>query len=408
MNKEEILKRKEELRKLLADAKTEEEITAIEKEAKQLEQEQEKVQDESDGTISKEEERKLLTRSTFNQLKEDTKNLEQRGLKVREDGEPMKKEKKRTLTQVLESAEYRTAWAKKLLGRPEKDFTEDEKRALGDAITTTDTEFVASAAETQGINNGGLFIPKSVRNDIMEIIVDSSPIYRDVRKLNIAGNVELPYLDESDDAEWYTELKETKNEGQKYANLQLTGWELAKDVEITWKLEAMAVESFIPFITEELAAKMGIALVNAIIYGDGVNKPRGITKDLTAIKDGDTPVDRIIAAYKSLSKEARRGAKTYISTNVNIDICGYKDNNGNYPFLQGLATNKLTPVEVDPYLKDDDIITGNMRNYILNEVTPVRVDKEVKVKPRRIVYGGYAIYDGVARPGYFAYSQKSE
>ena len=242
----------------------------------------------------------------------------------------------------------------------------------------------------------------------MEIITDSSPIYRDVRKLNVAGNIELPYLDEADDAEWYTELKETKNEGQKYGNLQLTGWELAKDVEITWKLEQMAVDSFIPFIVEELAAKMGIALVNAIIYGDGVNKPRGITKDLTAIKEGETPVDRIIATYKSLSKEARRGAKTYISTNVNIDICGYKDNNGNYPFLQGLATNKLTPVEVDPYLKDDDIISGNMRNYILNEVTPVRVDKESKIKPRRIVYGGYAIYDGVARPEYFAYSQKSK
>lgn len=404
MSKEEILKRKEELRQLLNEAKTEEEINEIEKEAKKLEEIEEKQKED----ITKEEERQLLTKSTLSQLKKDTENLEKRSLKVREDGEPMEKEQKRTLAQVLESPEYRTAWAKKLMGIPEKDFTEEEKRALGDAITTTDTEFVASAAETQGINNGGLFIPKSVRSDIMEIITDSSPIYRDVRKLNVAGNIELPYLDEADDAEWYTELKETKNEGQKYANLQLTGWELAKDVEITWKLEQMAVDSFIPFIVEELAAKMGIALVNAIIYGDGVNKPRGITKDLTAIKEGETPIDRIIAAYKSLSKEARRGAKTYISTNVNIDICGYKDNNGNYPFLQGLATNKLTPVEVDPYLKDDDIISGNMRNYILNEVTPVRVDKESKIKPRRIVYGGYAIYDGVARPECFAYSQKSK
>lgn len=404
MNKEEIQKRKEELRQLLNEAKTEEEINEIEKEAKKLEE----IEKEAKEDITKEEERQLLTKSTLNQLKNDTKNLEKRSLKAREDGEPMEKEQKRTLAQVLESPEYRTAWAKKLMGRPEKDFTEEEKRALGDAITTTDTEFVASTAETQGINNGGLFIPKSVRSDIMEIITDSSPIYRDVRKLNVAGNIELPYLDEADDAEWYTELKETKNEGQKYANLQLTGWELAKDVEITWKLEQMAVDSFIPFIVEELAAKMGIALVNAIIYGDGVNKPKGITKGLTAIKEGEAPIDRIIATYKSLSKEARRGAKTYISTDVNIDICGYKDNNGNYPFLQGLATNKLTPVEVDPYLKNDDIISGNMRNYILNEVTPVRVDKESKIKPRRIVYGGYAIYDGVARPEYFAYSQKAE
>ena len=401
MLKKEIEAKKAELRNKINEVKTTEELEELRKQAENLNKEVPE-DNEPDGTITHEEERRLLR---------DENNLDQRKaeiskiIKYKEDTEV---EEKRTLAQVLESPEYRTAWAKKLMGRPEKDFTEKEKRALGDAITTTDTTFVQSAAETQGINNGGLFIPNSVRNDIMEIIVDSSPIYRDVRKLNIAGNVELPYLDAADDAEWYTELKETNNEGQKYANLKLTGWELAKDVEITWKLEQMAVESFIPFITEELAAKMGIALVNAIIYGDGENKPTGITKGLTPNKEGETPVDRIIASYKSLSKEARRGAKSYISTNVNIDICGYKDNNGNYPFLQGLATNKLVPVEVDPYLNDDDIITGNMKNYILNEVTPVRIDKEIKVKPRRIVYGGYAIYDGVPRPNYFAYSQKGE
>jgi len=42
-----------------------------------------------------------------------------------------------------------------------------------------------------------------------------------------------------------------KNEGQEYRSLQLTGWELAKDIVITWKLEAMAVESFISFLMKE-------------------------------------------------------------------------------------------------------------------------------------------------------------
>lgn len=402
MTKKEIEVKKAELRNKITEAKTTEELEELKKQAEDLNKEVPEDESSNNGKITHEEERALLA---------DVDNLEQRKAeitKIIKYKEEEKVEEKRTLAQVLESPEYRTAWAKKLMGRHEKDFTAEEKRALGDAITTTDTTFVASDEDTQGINNGGLFIPKSVRSDIMEIIVDSSPIFRDVRKLNVAGNIDLPYLKEADDAEWYTELKETKNEGQEYGTLQLTGWELAKDVEITWKLEQMAVESFIPFIVEELAAKMGIALVNAIIYGDGANKPKGITKGLSPIKKGNTPVDRITEAYKSLSKEARRGAKAYISTDVNIDIVSYKDNNGNYPFLQGIATNKLVPVEVDPYLKDSDIIVGNCRNYILNEVTPVRVDKEIKVKPRRIVYGGYAIYDGVARPKYFAYSQKGE
>ena len=278
-------------------------------------------------------------------------------------------------------------------------------RALGDAVTTTATTFVASTEDTQGINNGGLFIPTSVREELLEIITEASPIFRDVRKLQVAGNIDLPYLFSADDANWYTELTDTVNEGQEYRNLQLTGWELAKDVVITWKLEEMAVESFISFILEELAEKMGSALVNAIIYGDGVNKPTGILNGLEPVKTGETPIDNIIATYKALAQKERVRAKAYISTDVNIEIVGYKDKNGNYPFLQGLATNKLVSIEVDPYLKNNDIVVGNCKKYILNEVTPLRVEKERTVKGRKTTYGGYAIYDGKAKPNAFAYGQ---
>lgn len=397
MTLKEIETKKAELRNKITDAKSEEELEELRKQAEELNKEV--PTEENDGAITHEEERALIA---------DTQNLEQRKVEITNiisKREEPTMEKKFTRANVLKSEEYRSAWAKKLMGLKDEKFTEDEKRALGDAVTTTDTTFVASDASTQGINNGGLFIPTSVRQDLMEIITRQSPIFRDVRKLQVAGNIDLPYLFESDDAEWYTELTDTKNEGQEYRNLQLTGWELAKDVVITWKLEEMAVESFISFILDELANKMGKALINAIIYGDGENKPTGITNGLTAVKTGATPIDNIIDTYKSLSDDARIGAKAYISTNVNIAIVGYKDTNGNYPFLQGLSATNLVSIEQDPYLKNNDIVVGNCRNYILNEVTPLRVDREKTVKGRKTTYGGYAIYDGKARPDYFAYGQ---
>ena len=161
----------------------------------------------------------------------------------------------------------------------------------------------------------------------------------------------------------------------------------------------MAVDSFIAFILDELVNKMGKALINAVIYGDGNGKPTGVTKGLKAVTEGETPVDTI------LEQDARIGAKAYISTNVNMAIVGYKDGNNNYPFLQGMASNSLVNIEQDPFLKANDIVVGNMRNYILNEVTPVRVDKETSVKGRKVLYGGYAIYDGKAKPNAFAYGQ---
>ena len=396
MTLKEIEERKAELLKKISEAKTQEELVELRKEAEELKNEVPEKEKNGKEEITKEEERKLLN---------DTKEIEKRNkdikdLKIIEEEKEMEKRKF-----TIADKEYRSAWAKKMMGLSDDKFTEDEKRALNDAITTTDTTFVASTADKQGINNGGLFIPSTVRSELMEIIEKQSPIYRDVRKLQVAGNVDLPYLFAADDAEWYAETTDTKNEGQEYKNLQLTGWELAKDIVISWKLEEMAVESFISFILEELANKMGKALVNAIIYGDGQNKPTGITKGLTPVTDGETPIDNIIATYKTLSDDDRIGAKAYISTNVNIEIVGYKDKNGNYPFLQGISATSLVMIEQDPYLKNNDIVVGNCRNYILNENTPVRVDKEVTVKGRKVTYGGYAIYDGKSKPNAFAYGQ---
>ena len=405
MTLKEIEERKTELLNKIAEAKNQEELSelreqveAINKEVPEQEQKEEKSEE-----ISKEEERKLIA---------DTENLEQRSVKASNltkiGGNQEMGEEERKFT--IADKEYRSAWAKKLMGLSEDKFTEDEKRALGDAVTTTATTFVASTADTQGINNGGLFIPTSVRMDLMELIEQESPIFRDARKLQVSGNVDLPYLFAADDANWYTELTDTVNEGMEFKNMQLTGWELAKDIVITWKLEEMAVESFIAFILEELNNKMGKAIINAVIYGDGSNKPTGVTNGLTPItpEQNDTVIDRVLKVFKALSDEARIGAKVYISNDVNLDIVSYKDDNRNYPFLAGVPSVKGFTIEVDPYLKNKDILAGNMKNYIFNEITPMRVDKEKTVKGRKTLYGGYGIYDGKARPGYFTLGQDEE
>lgn len=379
--------------KSIEDEKVEEKVEEVVEEVKEEPQEEVKEEVvEEKSEISVEEERSLM--ADLEEKSVDISNLKQ----IRGEEKTMEERK-------YNDQEYRSAWAKKTMGLSEDKFTEEEKRALGDAVTTTATTFVASGADTQGINNGGLFIPKSVRMELMEMIEHMSPFFRDIRKLQVNGNIDLPYLFEADDAQWYVELTDTKNEGAEYKNLQLTGWELAKDVVITWKAEEMAVESFISFILEELAHKMGVALINAVLYGDGSSKPTGVMNGLTAVTSGETPIDTIIATYKSLSNDARVGAKAYVSTGVRVSMIGYQDDNGNYPFLQGLAGTDLFSIETDPFLKDYDILVGNPRYYILNENTPVRIDRESSVKGRKVTYGAYGIYDGKAKPNAFAKGQ---
>jgi HK97 family phage major capsid protein len=378
---------KEELLKKLDAAKTEEELKEIRSQLESLNN----VEEKKKQLISEIEERDLI-RNTQNEI--ETRKF----VKVDEMNDKKgEKAEKRSLAEILKSPEYRTAWAKTLLNRK---LDEKEERALGDAVTTTATEYTASAAETQGINNGGLFIPTDVRTDMLRIIEETSPFLRDVRKLAVSANIDMPYLNAADDAEWYAELEDTKNEGAEYKSLSLTGHELAKQVEITWKLEAMAVEEFIAFITKELANKMARALATAVLYGDGDKKPTGALKDAIKVT-GTEVIETMINTYAQLPSEMKVGAKAYLSSALAIQVVGFKDNNGNYPYLQGLNKTALFEVEVDPFLKDEDMIVGNPQNYVLNTVQQISVNQEKKITQRRTTYSTYAIYDGKPYPKAF-------
>ncbi len=180
---------KEELEKRIMGAKTVEELAEIrsEVEASKVETKTaEEKPEKKEQRIDIVEERSLVSQNN---------EVEKRDFVKVDNIKEDKMKEKRTLDTVLASKEYRTAWAKKLMGRT--DFTDEESRALNDAITTTSTEFVASTESTQGQNNGGLFIPTAVRLDMLKIIDETSPFLRDVRKLAVAGNIEFPYLDAS-------------------------------------------------------------------------------------------------------------------------------------------------------------------------------------------------------------------
>ena len=312
---------------------------------------------------------------------------------------------------TIKSKEYTRAWAKSLMGRTLTDFDKEViEKAIGDAITTTSDTFVASTADTQGINNGGLFVPTEVILGVFDKVAEESPFFRDIRKLAVNGNVSVPYLSAADEAQWLTEATPTPNEGAEYKSVTLTGCELAKNVVLTWKVEAMTVEGFVEFIIDEINEKMGDAIATAAIYGTGADnaQPYGATYGLTPVTDGSSAIDTVLKTYEALSQKARKGAKVYVSSNVGLALVGYATDDGNYPFINGINQTALFRIEVDPYLKDYDVLAGNARNYIWNTNTPLRIDRESTIKDRHVTYGGYGVFDGAPKGGAFAYGQYSD
>ena len=385
----------EELRALEDQFKAEDEKVKEEPKTEPVEEPkaepQEVKEDEPKEEVNEVDERSLIRSS---------KEVRALNLSKMEDNkmEENKEVRKMSCEEVRATKEYRNAWAKKLMGL---ELDEVEERTLGDAVGTTATTYVASAANTQGINNVGLFIPTSVVLALMERAEQESPIFRDIRKLGVNGNVDVPYLDEADDAKWYAELTDTDNEGQKFAKVSLNGEELAKDIVLTWKADQMSVDGFVDFIVDELYEKMFKAKVKAVIYGTGSGEPTGLTNGLTAVTTGATPIDTIANTKAELSADAKVGSRIYISEAVADLIRFYKDQNGAYPYLVALPNI----FEVDPYLANNDIVVGNMRKYIWNEQEPMRLDRDITIKGRKAIYGAYQVCDGAPKANCFAYGQ---
>ena len=395
MTLQEIEERKKELAGKIQDTTSIEELEELRGQVEEI-----------NNVVPEDEEEKPVVEEVKEEVKEEVAISEEEERKLIRNGEDLtpfeiKEEKKmeeRKFTRA--DNEYRSAWAKTLMGLP---LDETEKRAVGDAVGTTATAYVASSANAQGINNTGLLIPTGVVTALLERAEKDSPIWRDIRKLEVNGNVDVPYLYAADDASFYAELTATANEGQEYKKITLTGRELAKNVEITWKADQMTVDGFIDYIVDELYEKMFKAKVNAVIYGTGAsyNQPAGITLGLTPVTTGATPIDTIANAKGELSVDAQVGARVYVSPAVADAIRYYKNDEGNYPFLMGLPAG----IEEDPFLKNNDIVVGNMRNYVWNEQEPIRLDRDINMKGRTVIYGAYQVVDGGAKVGAFAYGQ---
>lgn len=396
MKKEEILERIEEIKSLL-QGEEEVDVRSLNEEYESLKVELAKAEE------TEEEERKLAEIKKLETEAEERRVVAEKLNEGSIKGEEIKKEeieKVKTRKELLASEEYRNYWAKTLMGRT--DITEEE-RAVGDAVTTTATTFVASAANTQGINNAGLFIPTSVREELMKVLEQTSPFLRDATKLEVKGVVNLPTISSSDGALWRGETEANVNEGIEFTQIQLGAFDLTKYVEITWNVLDMAVDSFIDYIVREVAQAMYAELATQVIAGNGNGRPTGVIQGLTPVT-GATIIDAIMEAYAGL-ESASKNIKVYLAKDVATSIYGYKDGTNNYPFLAGLPVNPLFTFEVDPYIPDGYAVIGDASDYVINFNHPMEIMFGDDLKTRRRIVSAYMKVDGKAKPGAFAVAE---
>lgn len=266
---------------------------------------------------------------------------------------------------------------------------------------------------THNTTNTEIVIPETVIGGIIDTMKELHPILADVVATRIKGTVK--YVKRTGipagDADYYDEATPTADEENKFGELTLNGKELSKAVTVTWKLQAMAVADFIPFIQRELGERMGVAKAKAFVKGKGDAKyPQGVVTAIEAEEstpqkvsykaDGLTYKD-ITAAMAKIKSGYVSGAKIY-ANNATVwgTLANLMDGQGRPLFIPDVTVGGVgrifgIPVMEEDAMGDGEILIGNMAaGYKENISEDMKLVTENHAKARTTDFVGYEVHDG--------------
>lgn len=315
----------------------------------------------------------------------------------------------RTVDVVSEPAEneaevYLHAWAADMQGRS---MTAQEKSVFD----KVNAEF--NNAYTHDTTNTAVLIPETVAAGIWKRAEEMYPLYADARKYNVTGKLVIKKHNgiAAGDAAWYEEDTPTADEQNAFGELVLDGRELSKAVTVTWKLRAMAMDEFIPFIINELGERMGVALGNAAAKGSGASgqEPEGVETALLAESStpqivtytGTLTYAEVTGAVAKLHSSYLNGAAIY-ANNATIwgKLANIMDGNNRPMFIPDVTGGGVgrifgMVVKPDAGVSAGNIIIGNAaQGLVFNVNEPLSITTEEHAKARTTDYVAYAVVDG--------------
>lgn len=390
---QEILQRKQEIRSMLEGDK-EVNLQELKDELEELRKEEEKI-------IEK---RKLAESIQAGEL-------EHREIpKPKEEREQKPELRSLKWNEAIETEEYRSAWIKDMMGQS----LNEEERSF---MYKVNDEYRAFTHTTE---NTAILIPKTVVAGIWERAEEISSLWKEVRKFRVTGELSMiKGSDSASDAEWYEEEDEVDTKELGFGQLNLTGCELARAIQVTWKLRKMSIPEFEAYIIREIGKKMGKALAHGVYVGRGkpgtsdTFKPEPLGIKTALLAEASTPqvlsyaeadgikYDDLVDLLANLHSSYAAGAKIYANyRTVTSTFMKIKDANDRPywvadPARPGSGFILGFQVVADEAIPVNEVLVANLsEGYVANINEDVTMHREDQMKKRLTDYMGYAIVDG--------------
>lgn len=301
--------------------------------------------------------------------------------------------------------EYENAWAKWAMGTANAEDNAVIKAYNADLTTKTT----------------GVVIPTTLAKGILDDIEKAFPYYADAAKTFVTGAVTYLKDTGSSDAAWYDEATPTADGTQTFGTITLYGCELARSITVSWKLKAMSISEFLPYIRAKLSAKMGQALGYGVFNGRGISsdsawkpEPIGVITELSkpentsqVIELTNPTAEQLIAGFAranaAIEPYYEDGSAYYVNSktlwNRIAPVC---DSTGRPIFtvnsdVQSSVVGYIygKPVKRDSGVPDDRIVLSNAKDgYMVNVNQQITLGQQDDNKARTTDYNAYGIFDG--------------
>lgn len=332
-------------------------------------------------------------------LKEEVKALTEERKKIIENGETRKKlldeiantpevrkvseiTVNKPETYVVNEAEYKSAFLKNLLGQ---ELTEAEERAY-----------------THTTENTGAVVPKDLENKIYNLMAEEHPLLRDINTirsgvaLSIVKHVGIA-LDEEDapigDAKIVGEGEANDDEANTFVQVELTGKDFSKHLEISYRLSKMAIPAFETYLVQEIASRLASVMAKEVV--------RQIKSDLNLANKTTAVVDKA-AFLAGLGALKQVGAVNVYMTNATFyghvaSLAGEEGLASFIPNWQDAIAGQLLgrPVKIEDALADGEILILDPKQFVWNEVQSIMIERDRDIKRHVNIISGFAIAGGV-------------
>ena len=277
-------------------------------------------------------------------------------------------------TFTLASEEYRSAFLKHLRGEEMNDV---EKRAFTFLTTNTDKP-----------------LPDVMQNRIIDLIGEAHPIVADVYSMPSGSAITIPVGKSIvADAGATAEDGEANELQITFDDITLSGDDYTANVEMSYKMAAMAIPAFEDYLIAKISERLGAVLAAGIV--------EKIKDGIAAENTINTGVDyaNICAGFGELK---RVGTVVVYGTRKGVynKLVGMVDGNKRPIFQQPITAAAAgailgAQIKFDDAIGDNELLIGDPKKYLQNVVAPVIIESTKDLKKHKFIYSGYTCQEGI-------------